>query len=306
MSGPEFSDLRPVANGVYAPLRTGAFSFGGLNNGTIYPVRAPGTSPDSFREGETLLIYLEVWFPLAQDVGVNPDMVYVSGIRIKEWWLRSAVEHRTPGDARQSGNPTDLLGGLIPNVPPTTGTVPCPSQIDHENFLGWSIADQPFDQSAQFAIVNTNTPLGAPPGGRTLGNRGLWIPSAKRLDVLPAALGSAPLNFSTGNNSDSVLLDSVWLCPLPNPNSAPWNAPPWNTVPVGSYFPPGFRVNKVFPAAVLGRALGVSFEVLLARLSDNSPFIPAGIPTAPNSVYPLVSIGYRAGSTHAVNQGRVG
>lgn len=300
MSGPEFSDLRPVANGVYAPLTVLGVSPGGLNYGKIHPVTVPGADPDSFREGETLLIYLEVNFPLAEPVGTNPDLVYVSMLRILPWWLRSNVEQRTIGSPRVSGNPVGVLGG---RSAPSPGGVAYPAQVDHETLGSWSIFDQDFDVADQFAVVNQNSFFQAPSGGRAQGSRNAWFPSPKRLDTLPPNWGTAPLANSLSGTSDSVLLADVWAIELPNPNSAPWNAAPWNTVPFGSSYPPAFKRNFVFPCPAFGRALGISFGVSLALLADDSPF-PGD--AAPNGRAPFVRIGYKSGSTHAVNQERVG
>src|SRR3989304_1879338 len=214
MSGPEFQDLKPLApGGFYSPFTHTGFSFGGLNQGQIFPVIASGSQPtiDCFREGETLLIYLEVGFPPKQTEG-NPDATYISGLRIKPWWLRSAVEFRTPGDPSQShGNPLGVMGGAIPlaSNPAVSSGVTAPSQIDHDVFGGWAIFYPPFHTSVQFAAINTNLPAAG--GGRGLGNRNVWYPSPKRLDTVPSIWGAAPLNVAVPpTTSDSVLFDDVW------------------------------------------------------------------------------------------------
>jgi hypothetical protein len=294
MSGPQFSDLKPQSvRGVYAPEILQAVSPGGLNNGKIWPVLAASPNPPDyspFREGETLLIYIECGFPAYQD-----GETYVSGLRIKPWWLRSNVEFRTPGDPVQSGNPPTVMGGV-----PSAGASPYPSQIDTQVFGGWYTVSQPFDPSAgQFDPVNLNT----------LGNRNVWYPSPKRLDTVPSAWGSSPLNIALTNTSDSVLFDDVWYIPLPNPTSAPWNAAPWSGgSPVLLGCPPNYRQNKVFSYPAFGRCLGVSFEVTLALVADDSPVVvpPGEVPVPPNNVYPFVRIGYRSGVTHAVIQERLG
>jgi len=300
MSGPEFSDLRPISKrGTYDPFFVKAISVGGINNGTIYPV-VPLNDPsvDAFREGATLLVYMEVGFPALQ-TDDNPDEVYVSGLRIKPWWLRSNDEFRTPGDPAQSGNPYGVMGGRTAAAPAGR---PYPSQIDTNVFGGWDIFAQPFDPSDQFDPVNTNG----------LGNRNVWYPSPKRLDTVPSALGSSPLNIALPNTSDSILLDDVWYVPLPNPGSVPWVDPPWNGgTPVTLGNPPNYRQNKVFTYPAFGRCLGVSFEVVLALLADDTPVAPVAgvvpVPPGPDGgVYPLIRIGYRSGVTHSVIQERVG
>lgn len=311
MSGPEFADLRPIGpRGTFDPFSMAAYSYGGLNQGQIFPVLSPNApNYDGFREGETLLVYLEVGFPQLQAVGVNPDGVYVSGLRIKPWWLRSNMEFRTPGDPGQSGNPLSLMGGMIPDPanPAVSSGKPCRSQIDTDVFGGWSVLDQPFNPLSQFDPVNTN--LYNAGGGRGLGNRNVWYPSPKRLDTTPAAWGSSPLNIAVPNTSDSILLDDVWYVPLPNPNSAPWNAAPWNAGAAPAGIPPNYRQNKVFTYPAFGRCLGVSFEVVLAYLADDAPVPYTGVPVPPGAgggVYPHVRIGFRSGVTHAIIQERSG
>lgn len=305
MSGPEFADLKPQSlRGTYSPAFYKALSPGGLNNGVIYPViptdlnfPSGSRSVDCFREGETLLVYIECGFPALQTED-NPDGTYVSGLRIKPWWLRSNVEYRTPGEPSQSGNPFGVMGGA-----PSLGASPYPSQIDTQVFGGWNIFSQPFDPSAgQFDPVNKNG----------IGNRNVWYPSPKRLDTVPPAWGSSPLNIALTNTSDSILFDDVWYIPLPNPTSSPWDAAPWNAgAPVLFGCPPNYRQNKVFSYPAFGRCLGISFEVTLALLADDTPVvIPPGevpVPPGPNGgVYPFVNIGYRSGATHAVIQERLG
>jgi hypothetical protein len=291
-----------------------------LNQGPIIPVISPhAPSYDCFREGETILFYLEVGFPQKLVGRDNPDEVYVSGLRIKPWWLRSNVEFRTPGDPAQSGNPFALMGGMIPD--PTDPTIssgtPCRSQIDTDVFGGWSVLNQPFAPGTQFAAVNTTVPTSG--GGLGLGNRKVWYPSPKRLDTMPSNWGSAPLNIARPNTSDSILLDDVWYVPLPNPSTPPWDNLPWydNLAPAPGGIPPNYRQTKVFTYPAFGRCLGVSFEVVLAYLANDAP-VPYPAPTAtPNwpvppggagwpSVPPTVRIGYRAGVTSAVVQERLG
>ena len=298
MSGHEFSDLRPInQQGIFSPFQyTTRSAEQGVNFGTIWPVVAADLNGlDAFREGATLLIYLEVGFPQTQEGPANPNGVYVSGLRIKPWWLRSAVEFRTPGNPAMSGNPYGVMGGQ-----PAPGGTPYPSQIDTDVFRGWSIFAQPFDplNGQQFALVNTNV----------LGNRNVWLPSPKRLDTVPFALGSAPLNTAIDRTSDSVLLDDIWYVPLPNPSEAPFDTLPWNTISPGTLppIPPNHRQNKVFTYPAFGRCLGVSFEITLASLANNAPFVSAGIPVAPGGSYPSVRIGYRSGVTHSIIQERVG
>jgi len=302
MSGPEFSDLRPInQQGIFSPFEYITLTATqGVNFGKIWPVVAEdGSGLDAFREGTTLLIYLEVGFPRTQEGPViNPNGVYVSGLRIKPWWLRSAVEFRTPGNPAMSGNPYGVMGGRLPPGPP--GGTPYPSQIDTDVFRGWSIFDQPFDplDGQQFALINANV----------LGNRNVWLPSPKRLDTVPFALGSAPLNTAIDRTSDSVLLDDIWYVPLPNPGEAPFDASPWSAnLPANlPQIPPNHRQNKVFTYPAFGRCLGVSFEITLASLANNAPFVSAGIPVAPGGSYPSVRIGYRSGVTHSIIQERVG
>jgi hypothetical protein len=319
MSGPEFADLRPIGpRGTYDPYTAlTAYSYGGLNQGQIFPALSPNApSYDCFREGETILFYLEVGFPKEQTGRDNPDGTYVSGLRIKPWWLRSNVEFRTPGDPAQSGNPTSLMGGMIPD--PTNPTIssgtPCRSQIDTDVFGGWSVRDQPFNPLLQFDPVNTALYNAA--GGRELGNRNVWYPSPKRLDTMPSNWGSAPLNIARPNTSDSILLDDVWFVPLPNPSTPPWDAAPWNIGAAPGGIPTNYRQNKVFTYPAFGRCLGVSFEVVLSYLADDT-LVPYPAPTAtPNwpvppgaggaGVAPSVRIGYRAGVTSAVVQERLG
>ena len=304
MSGPEFADLKPLSDrGVYAPAFYKAFSADGLQAGTILPVVAnnsaypTGRSVDAFREGETLLMYIECAFPALQTES-NPSAVYVSGLRIKPWWLRSNVEYRTPGEPLQSGNPFGVMGGA-----PSLGASPYPSQIDTQTFGGWNIFSQPFDPSlGQFDPVNLNG----------IGNRNVWYPSPKRLDTVPTVWGSSPLNIALANTSDSILFDDVWYIPLPNPTSSPWNAAPWNGgSPVLLGCPPNYRQNKVFTYPAFGRCLGVTFEITLASLADDAPVVipPGEVPTPPGpngGAYPFVRIGYRSGVTHAVIQERLG
>jgi len=304
MSGPEFQDLKPLApGGFFSPFFLAqAYSPDGLNQGQIHAVLPTlATSLDCFREGETLLVYLEVGFPSKQIVD-NPDGTYVSGLRCKPWWLRSACEFRTIGDPAQSaGNPIGRMGGLK-----SFGGAPCASQIDKDVFGngngtgGWDISAQPFDTAAgQFAAVNVNS----------IGNRNVWMPSPKRLDTVPAAWGSAPLNIAVPPTSDSVLFDDVWYIPLPNPSVAPWNAAPWNLGTPVAGVPPNYRQNKVFTYPVFGRCLGVSFEPVLAYLATDLPVPYTGIPVPPGpggGVHPSIRIGYRAGVTHSIIQERVG
>jgi len=308
MSGPEFQDLKPLApGGFFSPFFLAqAYSYGGLNQGVIHPVLPPGPvrSLDCFREGETLLIYLEVGFPLKQIIN-NPDGTYVSGLRCRPWFLRSNVEFRTPGDSAQSaGNPPGAMGGLKGGP----GSPACPSQIDHDVFGGWSIFNHPFDPTNQFALVNTN-PANAG-GGLGLGNRNVWMASPKRLDTVPAAWGSPPLNIAVPpTTSDSVLFDDVWYIPLPNPSVAPWKDPPWILGTPVAGVPPNYRQNKVFTYPCFGRALGCTFEPVLAYLATDLPVPYTGIPVPPGpngGVYPSIRIGYRAGVTHSIIQERVG
>jgi hypothetical protein len=300
MSGPEFSDLKPVSSrGYFDPFFGQAYSGpGGLEFGTIHPI-VQQSNVDCFREGETLLVYLEVAFPALQ-VAVQPDppiTTYVSGLRICPFWLRSNVEFRTPGNPGQSGNPYGKMGGLV-----SAGGAACPSQIDKDTLGiphgGWDIFQQPFDAAAgQFVGDNVNT----------LGNRNTWFRSPKRLDTVPPLLGSAPLAFAIPGFSDSLLLYETWLVPLPNPSVAPWNAAPWidGTPTLGCL--PNYRRNHVLHTPVYGRALGVTFEILLANLADDSPIARGSTPPVPpNDVYPFVRIGYRSGVTHGVLQERAG
>jgi hypothetical protein len=300
MSGPEFADLRPIsAGGTYAPFYLQrAFSPGGLNEGQIFPILPSPGRLDSFREGETLLVYLEIGFPKVQIVD-NPDGTYVSGLRVKPFFLHANCEFRTPGDPPQTaGNPVGILGGLTKAV----GGVPAPSQIDRDTLGGWSVFSQPFDPTLpQFDVINDNV----------VGNRALWIPSPKRLDTMPAVWGAAPLNVALPGTSDSILLDDVIFCPLPNPSSLPWGDPlsPWNLGPVTGGIPVNYRKTKVFSYPCFGRCLGISLEVVLAYLATDLPVPYTGIPVPPGpfgGVYPSIKLGYRAGVTHAVIQERLG
>lgn len=305
MSGPEFSDLKPVnSRGYFDPFTQIAYSPGGLNEGTIFPV-VPQTgerSLDCFREGETLILYLEVAFPPLQ-VAVQPDppiTTYISALRIKPHWLRSAGEFRTVGVATASGNLMGIMGGVQPTTPPAAA----PVQVDSQIFGGWSVRDMPFDPATQGAAVNLAPP---PAGGLGLGNRRVWFPTPKRLDTVPAALGSSPLNISVGMTSDSIFLDEVFYCPLPNPSKAPWNAAPWNTVTGGQLT--AYKRAWVFHFPVLGRCLGFSFESVLANLVTDVPEpypVDGSQPVPPNEVYCLVKAGYRSGVTHGVLQERAG
>jgi len=290
MSGPEFSDLKPkLDRGIFspvAPLLPGSVL--GVNNGKIHPIiplnASSPTNPsvDCFREGETLLVYIRCRFPTVTE----GSAVYVSGVRMKPWWLRSNVEYRTIGEPSQSGNPLGVMGGA-----PSPGASPFPSQIDTQTFGGWSIFDHPFDLSAgQFAPVNVNG----------LGNRYVWYPSPKRLDTVPPEWGSSPLNIARPNTSDSILLDDVWYLPLPNPTSSPWNASPWNLNGNANYLQ-----NKEFTYPAFGRCLGLSFEFTFAQLSDDAP-VETEPTQAPPGDYPQLNISYKSGATHAVIQERLG
>lgn len=302
MSGPEFSDLKPIsAKGTFDPFFGQAYSGpGGVQYGTIHPI-VQQQNVNCFREGETLLIYLEVGFPELQVAkGQNPPITtYVSGLRVAPWFLRSNCEFRSPGDPSQSGNPYGRMGGLTQ----LGGTI-CPSQIDKETLGfptgGWDIFQQPFDFAAGQFDPGDNA--------NSIGNRNVWLRAPKRLDTVPFLLGSAPLNTALDRTSDSVLLDDVWLIPLPNPSRAPWNAAPWidGTAALGNL--PNYRCNKVFTYPAYGRALGLSFEVTLANLADDTPvaYPESGVPVPPNDVYPLIRVGYRSGVTQGVIQERAG
>jgi hypothetical protein len=291
MSGPEFSDLKPkLDRGTFEPVKPILpGSVLGVNNGMIHPIIPTNTtfpttpSVDCFREGETLLVYIFCRFPTATE---GSD-VYVSGVRMKPWWLRSNVEYRTIGEPSQSGNPIGVMGGA-----PSLGASPYPSQIDTQTFGGWNIFTQPFDPSAgQFDPANSNN----------LGNRYVWYPSPKRLDTVPLAWGSSPLNIARPNTSDSILLDDVWYLPLPNPTSSPWNAEPWSIGEGVNYLQ-----NKEFTYPAFGRCLGLSFEFTFAQLSDDAPVETEPTQAPPGGKYPDIRVSYKSGATHAVIQERLG
>lgn len=298
--GPKFGDLRPLSSkGIYEPFAiTNAYSYGGLDHGVIHPVvSASAPSLDCFREGETLLVYLDVGFPAL--VAGQQTPVYVSGLRLKFWWLRSAVEMRTPGNPATSGNPYGSLGGVT--------TPPSPSNVDSSAFGGWDVFSEPFDGSSQTAFVNTQP--AAAGGGAGLGNRGCWFPTTKRLDIVPPLLGGTPTNFSLPGTSDSLLLEENFYVAIPNPTSAPWNAAPWNTPGPDAARPPNFRVRQSFVVPVLGRALGVTFESVLAYVATDAPVPPPvenGQPVPPGpkgaEIYPSCRIGYRSGVTNSSAQ----
>lgn len=299
--GPEFSDLRPISwYGTYEPLEMDAYSYGGLCNGVIYPVvSASAPNLNCFREGETLLVYLEVNFP-ALVVGQDTP-VYVSALRILPRWLRSAVEFRTTG----TGNSVfGAMGGLV-----APAGAPFPAQIDTDSFGGWNVADEPFG-ALQFDAINVLAATAG--GGAGLGNRSAWMEMPKRLDTVPFSLGSAPFNVAADGNSDSVFLSEVWRVDLPNPTSAPWNAAPWNTPGPDAARPPAYSVNRVFVVPTYGRALGVSFESVLSYVSNDAlvPYPGGGgqpvPPGAKGGIYPRVRIGYRAGATNSVVQEQIG
>lgn len=296
--GPEFGDLRPLgARGTYEPfVANPAYSYGGIDNGVIHPVvSASAPSLDCFREGETLLVYLEVGFPAL--VAGQPTPVYVSGLRCKFWWARSATEFRSIGHP-PTGNPIlGSMGGVT--------TPPSPVDVDHANFGGWSVFNMPFDLLVQTAPINLLA--AASGGGAGLGNRNVYFPTPKRLDIVPPLLGSSPTNFSLFGTSDSLLLDEVFLAKLPNPTSVPWSAAPWNTPGSDALRPPNFRVRTTFVTPVYGRSFGVSFESVLAYVSTDAPvpYPVSGqpVPPGPNGgTYPTCTIGFRSGVTNSVAQ----
>lgn len=139
--GPQFSDVGPksaagaLSPTVYTIVPNSATS---LTQGTITQV----TPYSSFVEGQDIIFWLDVTG--RQGSGQNPG--YVNFIRLKLWWLRPAVEFRTPGDPAMGG----WLGGAA-GPPPQQGTI---------------------DGTTYGGITDVN-------------NRGVWIPETRGIMIVP-------------------------------------------------------------------------------------------------------------------------